>query len=123
MTKKLNIAAITNELEESAFFPSNKKPVVSPTPPPVVEEPKPLIVNRQETQTKPPTTERANARTPERHNGKRIIARNAFEIYDDQMSSLRKLSLQEKMEGKLGSMSSMVREAIDDYLQKRLSEK
>ena len=123
MTKKLNIAAITNELEESAFFPSKKKLADSPAPLPVAEEPKPLVISKPEIQPKPLSTERANARTPERHNGKRIIARNAFEIYDDQMSSLRKLSLQEKMEGKLGSMSSMVREAIDDYLQKRLSEK
>jgi hypothetical protein len=35
------------------------------------------------------------------------------------MDSLRKISYQEKIEGKLGSMSSMVREAIDNYLQKR----
>ena len=41
MTKKLNITSITNELEESAFFPSKKRPSVSPTPPPVIEEPKP----------------------------------------------------------------------------------
>jgi hypothetical protein len=37
------------------------------------------------------------------------------------MESLRKLSFQEKMEGKLGSMSQMTREAIDDYLKKRSS--
>jgi hypothetical protein len=35
------------------------------------------------------------------------------------MGSLRTLSYQEKMEGKLGSMSGMVREAIDNYLQRR----
>ena len=54
-----------------------------------------------------------NARSPVRPNGKRIITRNSFEIYEDQKESLRKLSLQEKMEGKLGSMSQMVRDAID----------
>jgi hypothetical protein len=63
--------------------------------------------------------ERANAPTDQRPNGKRIITRNSFEIYEDQMGSLRTLSYQEKMEGKLGSMSGMVREAIDDYLRKR----
>jgi hypothetical protein len=67
--------------------------------------------------------ERANARTPVRPSGKRIITRNSFEIYEDQMESLRKLSFQEKMEGKLGSMSQMMREAIDDYLKKRASTK
>jgi hypothetical protein len=40
MTKKLNITSITNELEESAFFPKRKKPTISPTSQSVVEEPK-----------------------------------------------------------------------------------
>jgi hypothetical protein len=65
--------------------------------------------------------ERANVRTPVRPSGKRIITRNSFETYEDQMDSLRKLSFQEKMDGQLGSMSQMVREAIDDYLKKRTS--
>ena len=60
--------------------------------------------------------ERANARTMERSNGRRIITRNSFEIYEDQMDSLRQLAYAEKMQGKLGSMSAMVREAIDTYI-------
>src|SRR5712692_3396319 len=104
MSKKLNIQSITNELELSAFFPSKQQP---PTPLPE----KPLV---QEEQPHQPTDERENARTPVRPNGKRIITRNSFEIYEDQMDSLRKHSLQEKMDGKIGSMSQMVREAIDD---------
>ena len=63
--------------------------------------------------------ERPNDVTPVRPNGKRIITRNSFEIYEDQMDSLRKLSYHEKMEGKLGSMSQMVRTAIDEYLHKK----
>jgi hypothetical protein len=65
--------------------------------------------------------ERVNARTPVRPNGKRIITRNSFEIYEDQMDALRKLSLQEKMEGKLGSMSRMVRDALDAYIKDKTS--
>lgn len=64
-----------------------------------------------------------NARTPVRPSGKRIITRNSFEIYEDQMDALRKLSFAEKMEGKLGSMSQMVREAIDAYLKAKSSPK
>jgi hypothetical protein len=64
---------------------------------------------------------RPNAPSPVRPNGKRIITRNSFEIFEDQMDSLRKLSFQEKMDGRLGSMSNMVREAIDEYLQKKTS--
>ncbi len=121
MTKKLNITSITNELEESAFFSRKKTPVASPTPQPIVEESKPA--NIKGTMMQSQMIERANARTYQRPNGKRIITRNSFEIYEDQMDSLRKLSIQEKMEGKLGSMSNMVREAIDTYLQKRSSRK
>jgi hypothetical protein len=77
----------------------------------------------QEEQPKQAIPVRANARTPVRPNGKRIITRNAFEIYEDQMDRLRKLSLEEKMNGKLGSMSAMVREAIDSYLQNKTAGK
>ena len=119
MTKKLNITSITNELEGSAFFPSKKTPSVSPTPPSIGDEPKPPEVNIPIIEPKQQVHERANVPTGQRPNGKRIITRNSFEIYEDQMGSLRTLSYQEKMEGKLGSMSGMVREAIDNYLQKR----
>jgi len=89
------------------------------------------VIEKSRSPSPPPTSgesvhvspERVNARTPERPNGKRIITRNSFEIYEDQMDTLRKVSLQEKMEGKLGSMSQMVREAIDDFLRKRITMK
>jgi hypothetical protein len=88
---------------------------------PVIEKP-----NKQLEQLKPSITERPNGRTPveslnrtpERVK-KRIITRNSFELYEDQMDSLRKLAFEDKMDGKLGSMSAMVREAIDTYLEKR----
>ena len=119
MTKKLNVDAITNELAESAFFrrPQREQPEVDkPTPLPE----KPIV---QENQPNKDEHERVNARTPVRPNGKRIITRNSFEIYEDQMDSLRKISFHEKMEGKLGSMSQMVRDAIDSYLKEKTSKK
>lgn len=61
-------------------------------------------------------TERANAPTPERRNVRRIITRNSFEVYEDQMDALRQRSYKQKMRGELGSMSQMVREAIDRFL-------
>jgi hypothetical protein len=63
--------------------------------------------------------DRPIARPSDRPNGRRIISRHAFEVYDDQIDSLRNLSYREKIEGKLGSMSQMVREAIDSYLKTR----
>lgn len=119
MTKKLNVESITNELAGSAFFrrPQREQPEKDTS----TSLPEKAII--QEEQADRDIPERGNARSPVRSNGKRIITRNSFETYEDQMDSLRKLSLEEKMEGKLGSMSQMVREAIDDYLKKRVSTK
>jgi hypothetical protein len=117
-----------NDFDPKAKVPTLKSPlegmpaIVKPpqkqppaTPPPVPEV-------KPEVQAAHPTSERVNARTPVRPSGKRIITRNSFEIYEDQMDALRKLSLEEKMEGKLGSMSQMVRDAIDAYLKARTSQ-
>ncbi len=51
--------------------------------------------------------------------GKRKIkSRHAFDIYEDQVEELQKLSLEDRMRGGTGSMSAMVRGAIDDYIAK-----
>ncbi len=55
--------------------------------------------------------------------GKRKIkSRHAFDIYEDQVETLQQLSLEDRMRGEVGSMSAMVREAIDDYIAKRHTE-
>jgi len=51
------------------------------------------------------------------------LVRRGFEWYADQLRALKQLSLQEQMEGKPGSMSAMLREALDDYLKKRAVKK
>ena len=58
------------------------------------------------------TSVRSSDRTPVR----RILTRYAFEFYQDQVDQLRNFSLEEKMQGGKGSMSEMVRDAIDEYL-------
>jgi hypothetical protein len=88
-------------------MPSIQKPLSAQQVPPSPQE--------REEQEVP---ERANAPTVVRANGKRIITRNSFEIFEDQMDSLRERSFQEKRRGTLGSMSAMVRDAIDEYLRK-----
>jgi hypothetical protein len=100
--KHYDITHLTNELAEgkSLFFSDAPKR----------EEP-----TRQQNRVAP---ERSNAPTGERANGKRIITRNSFEIYEDQMDSLRERSYEEKRAGKVGSMSAMVRDAIDAFLKK-----
>ena len=55
--------------------------------------------------------------------GKRKIkSRHAFDIYEDQVEALQKLSLEDRMRGGAGSMSAMVREAIDEYIAKARAE-
>ena len=55
--------------------------------------------------------------------GKRKIkSRHAFDIYEDQVETLQQLSLEDRMHGGAGSMSAMVREAIDDYITKYRAE-
>jgi hypothetical protein len=49
----------------------------------------------------------------------RPLARVAFEIYLDQHAALKQFSIEELTRGEKGSMSQMVREAIDLYIAKR----
>lgn len=98
MTKKLDTNIITNELEGSAFFRDRKSDPVLPVrgvPPvrPVLPVPSP---------------------------GKRVMKqRHPFDIYQDQYESLQSLALEERKQGGVGSMSAMVREAIDKLLTER----
>ncbi len=56
-------------------------------------------------------------RTPVRV--RRTITRYAFEFFQDQLQQLKKFSLEEQLLGEKGSMSQMVREALDAYISKR----
>lgn len=128
MSKKLNVQTITSDLQSSAFFSSqpDKKPeeTVAPSPIPQPETPKPITPISKQDKDNQPIPDRPIARSSfNRGDNKRIITRNAFEIYEDQIIALRKISYNEKLDGKQGSMSQMVREAIDTYLQKRSTDK
>ena len=94
---------------------------------PAIQKPQPkqllsqttLIDNKPKpTKAYEPPPVRSYARTPVR----RQLTRYAFEFYQDQVEELRRLSLEEKMQGQKGSMSEMVRDAIDGYLTKESSE-
>ncbi len=91
-------------------LPAIHKPAAKPLP---ASSPHPTTEQQDKTARtdgEPPV--RANVRTPVR----RQLTRYAFEFYQDQVEELRRLSLEEKMQGGKGSMSEMVREAIDTYL-------
>src|SRR5690349_10143909 len=49
---------------------------------------------------------------------RKIKSRHAFDVYEDQVEELQRLSLEDRMRGGAGSMSAMVREAIDEYIAK-----
>jgi hypothetical protein len=102
--------AVKSELSESLFF---KRPEEageqSRTNGPSLAE------ATAELNTSP---ERVNARTGERVN-ERSITRMSFEIYRDQHAALKQFSIEEMSRGEKGSMSEMVRDALDAYINKR----
>jgi hypothetical protein len=49
---------------------------------------------------------------------RKIKRREPFDIYEDQDEALRTLSREDRLRGGAGSMSAMVREALDDYIAK-----
>ena len=119
MKKQLNVDRIQSELRGgSAFFPGYKGGP-SPALPVAVER---QLSEQSEEKANARSPGRSFARTPVRDPAKRIITRNSFEIYEDQMEALRRLSFQEKIAGKVGSMSAMVRAAIDTYLEEHRPE-
>ncbi len=134
MSKKtIDTSSIVNELEgASAYFkrpstpkvepesipsdrpadskPSEALPVAEPMANP---EPEPRLEEPQTTTDVRPYARTENIRI------KRTITRYAFEFFQDQIESLKRFSLDEQLQGEKGSMSQMVREAIDSYIAKR----
>ena len=101
MKKKLMTQTIADELRgNSVFFPRNESKPSNPVPPVRVVPPVPS----------------ASAQTKQRRVMKQ---RHPFDIYQDQYESLQQLSLEERKQGGIGSMSAMVREAIDELIAKR----
>jgi hypothetical protein len=80
---------------------------------PAIEKPKPAV--KPQSPIRPAHPKRGGSETPRR----KIKPRWPFDIYVDQINELRKLSLEERMQGGTGSMSAMVREAIDTFIAKK----
>jgi len=112
---------ITNELAgASAFFKSRGTPPEEAKPDPVAptlsvaSESKPQPITRVVPVT-PPVGVTRTPRTPVRPVRRQMI-RHPFELYMDQLDSLRELAESQRRRGEPASMSRMVREAIDHYL-------
>jgi hypothetical protein len=96
-----------NELAAgSAFFRKSASPPAT--------EPEP---------SQPPTAEATPKPEPVRpvRVVKRQMIRHPFELYMDQLERLRALAEEQRRSGGVGSMSRMVREAIDRYLDEHAS--
>lgn len=50
---------------------------------------------------------------------RKIKQRHPFDIYEDQLVELRNLSVEDRMTGGVGSMSAMVRTALDTFIAKK----
>jgi hypothetical protein len=92
--------------------PPQKSKDLSPSPPakPVAQKEQVKKVKQNGTLSPVPLPET---------NKRSVKPRHGFDIYWDQYEALVKWSNEEKLQGGIGSMSRMVREALDDYIAKR----
>jgi hypothetical protein len=116
----LEMDDLTNNLKQSsgqgigAFFPAQLPPQ---------EEKKPVIQEEQDKDKKQngtphPVPARVSStqhpsETPQKREIKR---RQPFDVYQDQVDLLKKLSMKDQLSGEIGTMSRRVREALDNYL-------
>ena len=115
MNKKLDPDAIMSELgRESAFFRDAAKGVPSEAAASTA------VAERVEPKPAPPAAPVPPVRgvRPVR----RKKTRHPFDLYEDQVDRLRELSAKDRLRGGMGSMSEMVRDAIDAYLATRQEE-
>ena len=61
-------------------------------------------------------TERSSAVAPGRPLDRQAIARKSFEVFQDQFDTLKRLALEDQLQGGKGNMSEMVREALDRFI-------
>lgn len=75
------------------------------------------------TQVRTPQTSRVVKEHSVSQSAKRSFVRRTFDFYEDQILYLTRHSLQEKLAGNEMSMNEMVRQAVDDWINKRTSAK
>jgi hypothetical protein len=114
----LEMDDLTNNLKQSSgkgigvFFPPQPAPQ---------EEKKPVTQeDKQDKQNGTPSSvpegvspTQYSSETPQKREIKR---RQPFDVYQDQVDLLKKLSMKDQLNGEIGTMSRRVREALDEYL-------
>lgn len=93
---------------------------------PFFAAPEPEHVSTEANRTTERNSERSNGRTVIRTEKrtddlpiKRRTRRYSFEFYEDQLTHLKRLKYQAEMDGKVLSLSDLVRQALDMYLQNK----
>src|SRR4051812_40111408 len=97
--------ALEKDMHPFAARMAAENPQLPPEPTVLEEQPSPTPQEADQ------TFDRPYARTSNVRN----ITRYAFEFFQDQVDTLKQWSLDEKQSGQKGSMSQMVREAMDMY--------
>ena len=120
MKKKADEQAIMSELRRgSVFFPPAAETAEAAAPDATEPVDRPVTMANAPAAgaslPEPPPVDRPALRTE----GRRKKKRHPFEFYEDQLSTLKQWSLEEQLQGGEGSMSEMVREAVDAYIAKR----
>jgi hypothetical protein len=112
----LELDDLTNNLKQSSgkgigvFFPSQPTPQAEKKP----------VIQEEAKQNGTPSSVPDGVSPPtypsETPKKREIKRRQPFDVYQDQVDLLKKLSLKAQLDGDIGSMSRMVREALDNYL-------
>ena len=125
MKKQHDAASLANELEgSSAFFQERQAAAPASTEP---LEPEGRPVSRPTTRPPDASTDAPSGRSTdgttnrpapraEHRPVQRKLQRRSFEFYLDQLETLKARSLQAQLRGEKGSMSEMIRAALDAYL-------
>src|SRR6266446_3062582 len=80
---------------------------------PSIENPAPALPTADPTSTLVPPVLPVRDVPPTLSNKRKMKQRHPFDIYNDQYDDLKQLALEDRMHGGAGSMSAMVREALD----------
>ncbi len=87
---------------------------------PVIEKPKPAAPSAEMIPVRPvrlvPPVRVVPPVPPAPSQKRYMKQRHPFDIYHDQYDALKELALEDRKQGGVGSMSAMVREAIDKYI-------
>ena len=89
---------------------------------PSIEHPAPALPATDHAGTSVPPVLPVRGVRPALSDKRQMKQRHPFDIYNDQYEDLKQLALEDRMRGGAGSMSAMVREALDDFITKRQAE-